>query len=133
MQRHGSRAAASALPRTLGHKIEMKLVELEVFSEAPNHAVVRPSGRHFPGSVIQGDSLSILCREAKEIAEQVRSLDLKDKEFLYLVQEHQEKLLDRLLHYQQVLVEHGISLPYSVLAQESDLVVLVKEPPDGQS
>lgn len=111
----------------------MKLVELEVFSEAPNHAVVRPSGRHFPGSVIQGDSLSILCREAKEIAEQVRSLDLKDKEFLYLVQEHQEKLLDRLLHYQQVLVEHGISLPYSVLAQESDFVVLVKEPPDGQS
>ncbi len=111
----------------------MKLIELEVFSDASNHAVVRPSGRGFPGSVIQGDSLSILCTEAKEIAEQVRALNVKDEEILYLVQEHQEKLLGRLLHYQKVLAEHGIALPYGVPAQESDLVVLVQESTDGQS
>ena len=109
----------------------MKLIELEVFSEASNHAVVRPSGRRFPGSVVQGDSLSILCSEAKKIAERVRSLNLSDEELLYLVQDHQEKLLDRLLHYQRVLAEHGISLPYGVPAQESDLVVLIKESPDA--
>jgi len=110
----------------------MKLVELEVFSEASNHTVVRSSGRRFPGSVIQGDSLSILCQEAKKIAEQVRSLEFNDEEFLYLVQEHQEKLLGRLLHYQQVLAEHDISLPYVVPAQESDMVVLVEELSDEQ-
>lgn len=110
----------------------MKLIELEVFSEASNYAVIRPSGRRFPGSVIQGDSLSVLCAEAKEISEQIRSLQLEDEELLYLVQEHQEKLLGRLLHYQQVLIEHGFSLPYAVPAQESDLVVLVPEVPDDQ-
>ena len=111
----------------------MKLVELEVFSEASNHAVIRPLGRRFPGAVIQGDSLSILCAEAKEIAEQIRSLQVKGEELLYLIQEHQEKLLDRLLHYQQVLVEHGISLPHGVPAEESDLIVLVPESPNDES
>lgn len=111
----------------------MKLVELEVLSEASNHAVIRPPGRRFPGAVIQGDSLSILCAEAKEISEQIRSLQVTDEELLYLVQEHQEKLLGRLLHYQQVLIEHGISLPYATPAQESDLVVLVPESPNDES
>lgn len=111
----------------------MKLIELEVFSEASNYAVIRPPGRRFPGSVIQGDSLSVLCAEAGEISEQIRSLRLEDEELLYLVREHQEKLLGRLLHYQQVLIEHGISPPYAVPAQESDLVVLVPEVPDDQS
>lgn len=110
----------------------MKLVELEVFSETSNYAIVRPSGRRFPGSVIQGDSLSILCEEAKQIAEQIRSLKIEDEELLYLVQDHQEKLLGRLLHYQQVLAEHSIALPYSMPAKESDLVVLVEESPDDR-
>ena len=111
----------------------MKLIELEVFSEASNYAVIRPAGRRFPGSVIQGDSLAVLCAEAREISEQIRSRQLNDEELRYLVQDHQEKLLGRLLHYQQVLTEHGISLPYAEPAQESDLVVLVPEVPDGQA
>lgn len=111
----------------------MKLVEVEVFSEAPNHAVIRAPGRRFPGAVIQGDSLSILCTEAKEISEQIRSLQINDEELLYLVQDHQDRLLGRLLHYQQVLLEHGISLPYGAPAQEQDLVVLVPEDPDDES
>jgi hypothetical protein len=105
----------------------MKLVELEVFSDASNQAVIRPPGRRFPGSVVQGDSLSILCAEAKEISERIRALEVKDEELLYLAQDHQEALLGRLLHYQQVLAEHGISLPYGQAAQPSDLVVLVSE------
>lgn len=117
----------------MGHKTKMKRVELEVFSDASNHAVVRPPGRSFPGSVVQGDSLSILCGEAKEISERIRSLRLTDEEFLYLAQQHQKKLLERLLHYQAVLAEHGITLPYSVPAQESDLVALVSGSTDGRS
>ena len=111
----------------------MKLLNLEVFSETSNYAVVKPPGRNFPGSVIQGDSLSILCSEAKAIAEQVRQLKVQDEEFLYLVQEHQEKLLGRLLHYQKVLAEHGVSLPYVAPVHESDLIALVKDLPDDQS
>jgi hypothetical protein len=111
----------------------MKLVELEVFSDTPNHAVIGVPGRRFPGSVIQGDSLSILCSEAKELSESIRASGLQDEELLYLAQEHQQKLLGRLLHYQQVLAEHGIPLPYGQPAQPSDLVVLVTETLDDES
>ena len=87
-------------------------------------------GRQFPGSVIQGDSLSILCAEAKEISARLKQASCADEELLYLAQEHQEKLLERLLHYQGVLAEHQISLPYSAPVESSDLVALV---PEGDS
>jgi len=36
----------------------MERKEVEVLSEASNYAVIRMPGRHFPGYVVQGDSLS---------------------------------------------------------------------------
>lgn len=111
----------------------MKFVEFELYSDTSNHAVVRPPSRRFPGSVVQGDSLSILCAEAKEISERIRSLQVSDEELLYLAQGHQEKLLGRLLHYQQVLMAHEIPLPYGQPAQASDLVVLVPDATDEES
>jgi hypothetical protein len=110
----------------------MKRVELEVYSEASNHAIIRPSDRRFPGAVVQGDSLSILCAEAREISERLRTIGVKDEDILYLAQEHQEKLLARLLHYQEVLMAHAIELPYSKPARKSDLVVLVSEEREGE-
>ena len=111
----------------------MKTVGLEVYSEASNHAVIRAAGRQFPGSLVQGDSLSQLFAEATEISERILALGLKDEQLLYLAQEHQEKLLDRLLHYQEVLAAHGIELPYRPQALKSDLVVLVPEPESGEA
>jgi len=110
----------------------MKRIELEVYSEASNHAVIRPPDRRFPGSVVQGDSLSILCAEAQEISERLRDLHIQDEELLYLAQGLQEKLLARLLHYQEVLIAHGIELPYSRPAHESSLVVLVPGAREGE-
>jgi hypothetical protein len=108
----------------------MKLIELEVYSEASNHAIVRPPGRRFPGSVVQGDSLSILCAEAQELSERIKTLGIQDEELLYLAQGLQEKLLGRLVHYQRVLGEHQIQLPYSRPVSAEDLVELVP-PNDG--
>ena len=105
----------------------MKLKELEVYSEASNYAVIRASGRSFPGSLIQGDSLSTLCAEAKKISEFVKGLHLNNDDILYLVQDHQEKLLERLLHYQNILTEHGVDLPYSGQVTNHDLVKLVSD------
>src|SRR5688500_17406813 len=103
----------------------MNVVELELYSESSNHAVVRVPGRRFPGAVVQGDSLSILCAESRELSKRLRALPVYDEELFYLAQGLQEKLLDRLLHYQDVLTEHGISLPYQVPATRADLVTLV--------
>jgi hypothetical protein len=105
----------------------MKIAELEIYSEASNHAVVKAPGRRFPGIVVQGDSLSMLSAEAKELSERLKHLRNQDEELLCLAQGLQEQLLERQLHYQQVLAEHGVALPYSEAAKASDLVVLVPE------
>lgn len=105
----------------------MQTIAVNVLSEQSNHAVVQMPARQFPGSVIQGDSLSILCAEAKEISARLKQSSCADEELLYLAQEHQEKLLQRLLHYQGVLAEHGISLPYTEPVGPSDLVTLVSD------
>jgi hypothetical protein len=105
----------------------MKLVELEVYSETTNQAVVRVPGRQFPGSVIQGDSLSILCDDSKDLSLRLQHLGITDEEALSLAQGLQEQLLGRLVHYQQVLAAHNVALPYSAPVSESDLVALVAE------
>jgi hypothetical protein len=105
----------------------MKTITLNVLSEQSNHAVVQMPGRQFPASVIQGDSLAILCAEAKAISSRLKELVCADDELLCLAQEHQEKLLGRLLHYQTVLAEHHAPLPYSNAAEPSDLVILIEE------
>ena len=103
----------------------MKIITLNMLSEQSNHAVVQMPEREFPGSVIQGDSLSILCAEAKEISSHLKALACDNEELLCLAQEHQEKLLARLLHYQRVLADLHSPLPYSRAAEPSDLVVLI--------
>jgi hypothetical protein len=108
----------------------MKKVEIEVYSEATRSAIVRAPGRRFPGVVFQGDSLSILHANAKDLSIRLKELDVQDEELLYAAQEVQEQLLGRLLHYQQVLAAHGIELPYSGAVASSDLVRLVPEATD---
>ena len=103
----------------------MKTITLNILSEQSNHAVVQLPQRRFPGSVVQGDSLAILCSEAKEISQRLMQTGCTDEDLLYLAQEHQEKLLARLLQYQEVLAAHGIPLPYSLAAKPLDFVALI--------
>ena len=89
----------------------MQKKELEVFSEASNVAIVRMPGRRFPGSVIQGDSLSHL----RWLAENVRSRlqDHSDQDLRDTAQELLELLDGHLRHYVNVLDAEGIPLPFN--------------------
>jgi hypothetical protein len=89
----------------------MEQKHLEVYSETSNYGVVRMPGRAFPGSVIQGDSLSILCDLARSM--QRRAVQIGDSELVDESAELLQVLEDRLHHYEQVLSEHGIRLPYT--------------------
>lgn len=95
---------------------------IEVFSTTSNMAVVRTPGRQFPGCVVQGDSLAALVGLSEKIAQRVRDAQLQDGELLGSVQELHEQLLGRLLHYQAVLDEHGVPLPYGQRRSAGDLV-----------
>ncbi len=108
----------------------MELEQLEVYSREANYAVIKPPGRSYPGRVIQGDSLGILCRMAKHIAESVRHGETTDEEFLGNVEQLANSLIGRMLHYQQVLSAHGIDFPHVWPFSESDLVKLVPDKAD---
>jgi hypothetical protein len=104
--------------------------ELEVYSSESNCAVIKPPGRNYPGCVIQGDSLAILCQMAQNITTFVRELNVEDEDFLENVQELNNALVGRLLHYQDVLSSNGIRFPYARSFTEDDLVTLLSESED---
>jgi hypothetical protein len=106
----------------------MQIKPVEVYAEDSNYAVIKPPGRSFPGCVIQGDSLRILCGLATSVARRIRDHQPEDEEFLGDVEELVGQLVGRLLHYQDVLRQHGVELPYSVPVEQSDLIRLL--PPD---
>jgi len=67
-------------------------------------------GRQFPGCVIQGDSLSILVKTAQEILQRVK--DSGNEELVGCASELVDSLQSRQEHYERVLAQHSIPLPY---------------------
>jgi len=88
----------------------MEVKELEVFSEKTNSSIVRMSSRRFPGVVIQGDSLYTFFFEAMALVEALANCE--DEETFLTALEMAERLETHLLHYEETLQHHGISLPY---------------------
>jgi len=89
----------------------MEKMELEVYSQATNQAIVRMPHRQFPGLVIQGDTMSNLADLAESIYERAKSSS--DTELIDEARDLKDKLNGFLLHYEIVLGEHNIGLPYS--------------------
>lgn len=83
---------------------------VEILSDAPNAAIVRVPGPRFPGCVIQGDSLSILLGHATVVWEKVQDSD--DEDLVGAARDVVDSLQSRLDHYERVLAEHGLELPY---------------------
>jgi hypothetical protein len=103
----------------------MTILPLEVYATDSNYAVVKPPNRNYPGSVIQGDSLGILCRTAQRIAEQIKRASLHDEELLGDVEDLANTLIGRILHYQRVLDDHGINYPHVHAFSDNDFVELL--------
>lgn len=88
----------------------MKKEEVEIYSDASNFAVLRHPGRHFPGSLIQGDSLYILLQNVIEAKEELDNGD--GNAASEILEDVIEILADRLEHYKKTLREHGCELPF---------------------
>lgn len=83
--------------------------EVELYSRDGNVAVVRLPQRRFPGLLMQGDSLSTLAGDARELAAALRTgADPND-----LADDLAEQLSDMLAFYAATLAAHGIPLPYN--------------------
>ena len=88
----------------------MERIEVEVYSDATNLAVLRFPGREFPGSLIQGDTLSGLLGLASSIRS--RAAKTPDTELREESEELVCRLEERLRVYEDALARHGIRLPY---------------------
>ncbi|MFE7650638.1 DUF6959 family protein [Streptomyces phaeoluteigriseus] len=88
----------------------MERVEVELFTDGGNDAVVRMPGRQFPGVLVQGDSLHILRSDVAEVARACERGDLdeaRDSAGFLLA-----NLDARLARYEAALGEHEIPRPY---------------------
>jgi hypothetical protein len=77
----------------------MERQELAVYSAVSNLAVIEVPGRRFPGSVIQGDSLMLLCTLASSIHQ--RAVQATDQTLIDETAELQDLLQKRLRHYEE--------------------------------
>ena len=98
----------------------MKKLEIEVYSEASNSAVVRMPGRRFPGVVLQGDSLSILLDEALCVLKHIKPSGDDDDPY-HDILSIARKLRGHLLNYEAALKAHGFQLPYGVSVDNVEL------------
>ena len=87
----------------------MERIELEVFSQTTNQAIVRMPGRRFPGVVVQGDTLSGLAADAKLVVAELRAGNRPLDDALELA----DRLDELLMHHGETLTAHGMALPYS--------------------
>lgn len=89
----------------------MKEENVEVYSDRTNHAVMKHPRRNSPGSLMQGDTLYALCKDADRIADMIKSNG--DMQTYQEMNALRNKLWERLNHYKNTLIEHDIDLPFS--------------------
>ena len=89
----------------------MYTATVEIFSDQTNAVVVRHPGRRFPGVLVQGDSLYILCCQADAACAGAKSS--LDSESYGELNDLRNKLWGYLNHYKSVLGEHQLPLPFS--------------------
>jgi hypothetical protein len=90
----------------------MDRIEIDVLDPAANAAVLKLPWRRFPGLLLQGDSLSGLYADARKLADGLTPGRPVDAELADDAAALAEALADLVGHYESVLREHGIPLPY---------------------
>ena len=89
----------------------MHVEPVEIYSDETNRAIMRHPERKFPGVLIQGDTLSILCHEADEIC--LRARAQLDKELYGELNDLRNSLRSYLTAYKIALQTHGMQLPFA--------------------
>lgn len=84
----------------------MERVEVELYTDGGNDAIVRMPGRQFPGVLIQGDSLLILRADVAELRD---ACDGEAREIAESLLENLDEILHR---YVDALERHGLRRPF---------------------
>jgi hypothetical protein len=82
---------------------------VEIYSDATNAAVIKHPDRKFPGVLLQGDTLHLLCQRTDTALEK---LDRSSEAYKDL-NEIRNTLWSLKTHYKSTLVEHDLPMPFS--------------------
>lgn len=93
----------------------MKKITVDCLSDASNYSVIRSPGRRFPAILVQGDSLRAMADLAEEIQKMVKHS--ANDELRATVDELAEQLLSRVKHYEQVMADEHMPLPYGTFKE----------------
>jgi hypothetical protein len=84
--------------------------DVEILNSASNAVVARHIDREYPGVLIQGDTLRIILDEIDELIEELAAKDIDSaKEISGALQ---QRFIDLLSHYEKVMEDHNLPLPY---------------------
>lgn len=86
----------------------MRIEQVEIYSDAPNMAIMRHPDRRFPGLLVQGDTLFNLCQAMESLCAGLGN----SSEARKLALELREELQERLEHYKTILTQHGLPMPF---------------------
>jgi len=84
--------------------------QVELLSRPVNFAVVQLPERHFPGVVVQGDTLNALLQQLIRMSELLAASEVE--ELAAEIETMREQLADAAKHYESVCESRGIVLPY---------------------
>lgn len=102
----------------------MNKEKVTIYNSTANHAVIQTSGRKFPGSVIQGDTLNYYFRLSQSLVQSLKKEQSISEETLDTAYELHQQLFERLEFYQAVLESENLDLPYFQVLKQTDLVTL---------
>lgn len=89
----------------------MHIEPVEIYADTTNAAILRRPERNFPGVLIQGDTLYVMCQAADFVCKSAQS-EL-DEEIYQELNELRNRLWGFLIHYKSILLEHELPLPFS--------------------
>lgn len=87
----------------------MRTAATDILSETTNVVVMRHPDRHFPGVLVQGDTLYTLCQRADDVCREIG----RSSSGFAQANELRNALHALLTHYKTVLGQHDIRLPFS--------------------
>ena len=96
----------------------MQYMELEVYSQSIDRAIVKMPSQSFPGLVLQGETLSSLLKLAKMAHEKSQHTD--DAELIDTSRELLETIQKLVSHFEATLNRHNHPLPYSTVVPKVD-------------
>ena len=88
----------------------MRIEPVEIYSNRTDAAIMRHPGRKFPGVLVQGDNLNLLCMIADSLCAKLQAT-MEPASYRELDQ-LRKALKGYHDHYRDTLQEHRIPLPY---------------------